>query len=672
MSTDQIPNKTQARKRLKDLREQLDYHSYRYHVLDDPEVADVEYDALMNELLVLEEAYPDLITPESPTQRIGAPPSDQFAPVEHRSMMMSLDNCFSLEELLAWGKRVERNIGAASGYVTELKMDGVAVNLIYEDGLFVKGATRGNGRVGEDITANLKTVRAVPLRLRGKYPKIMEVRGEVFMRTDDFEKLNATVGAAGLRTYANPRNAAAGSLRQKDPNVTAQRNLSLVCHGVGYIEGFRFKSHWESLESLKEFGLRTNSNNRRVNDLDEVYKFCTHWQENRHSVPYEIDGVVTKVDLIAEQEELGYTSKAPRWAIAYKFPPEERTTILKNIFASVGRTGVVTPFASLDTVFVGGVNISTATLHNEDEVARKDVRPKDTVIVRRAGDVIPEVVGPVLSKRPKNAWRWRMPKSCPSCGTELVRSEGESATRCLNAYGCPSQQRERLFHFASRGGMDIEGLGYQTIILLIERGWLHDLADIYFLKPEQLAELEGWGPRSIDNLMKAIDDSRTRPLSNLLAALGIPHVGSTAAELLATEVGSLEKLENMSAEELEAIEGVGPIIATAIASFFSEPRNREVLDKLRKGGLKPTVPRRRKKGPLTGKTIVLTGSLEGFSRSEAAAAVEERGGKVGSTVSKKTDYVVVGDSPGSKYDKAVDLGVETLDEAGFVALLKGS
>jgi DNA ligase (NAD+) len=584
-------------------------------------------------------------------------------------MMMSLDNCFSLEELLAWGKRVERNIGAASGYVTELKMDGVAVNLIYEDGLFVKGATRGNGRVGEDITANLRTVRAVPLRLRGKYPKIMEVRGEVFMRTDDFEKLNATVGAAGLRTYANPRNAAAGSLRQKDPNVTAQRNLSLVCHGVGYVEGFRFRSHWESLELLKEFGLRTNTNNRRVKNLDDVYEFCTQWQENRHSVPYEIDGVVTKVDPIAQQEELGYTSKAPRWAIAYKFPPEERTTILKDIFASVGRTGVVTPFANLDTVFVGGVNITTATLHNEDEVARKDVRPKDTVIVRRAGDVIPEVVGPVLSKRPKNTRRWRMPKTCPSCGTELVRNEGESATRCLNAYGCPSQQRERLFHFASRGGMDIEGLGYQTINTLIERGWLNDVADIYFLRPEQLAELEGWGPRSIDNLMKAIDDSRTRPLSSLLAALGIPHVGSTAAELLAGEVGSLEKLENMSAEELEAIEGIGPIIAKSIASFFSEPRNREVLDRLRKGGLKPTVPRRRKEGPLTGKTIVLTGSLEGFSRSEAASAVEDRGGKVGSSVSKKTDFVVVGDSPGTKYDKAVDLGVKTLDEAGFVALL---
>lgn len=663
------PNKTEARKRLKALREQLDYHSYRYHVLDDPEVADVEYDALMNELMVLEEAYPDLITPESPTQRIGAPPSDQFAPVEHRTLMMSLDNCFSLEELLAWGKRVERNIGQADGYVTELKMDGVAVNLIYEDGLFVKGATRGNGRVGEDITGNLKTVRAVPLRLRGKYPKIMEVRGEVFMRTDDFEKLNATAGAADLRTYANPRNAAAGSLRQKDPNVTAQRNLSLVCHGVGYVEGVRFKSHWDSLESLKSFGLRTNSNNRRVGKLDEVYEFCTHWQENRHSVPYEIDGVVTKVDPIAQQEELGYTSKAPRWAIAYKFPPEERTTILKDIFASVGRTGVVTPFASLDTVFVGGVNISTATLHNEDEVARKDVRPKDTVIVRRAGDVIPEVVGPVLSKRPKNTRRWRMPKTCPSCGTELVRNEGESATRCLNAYGCPSQQRERLFHFASRGGMDIEGLGYQTIVTLIERAWLRDVADIYFLEPEQLGELEGWGPRSIDNLMKAIDGSRTRPLSNLLSALGIPHVGSTAADLLASEIGSLEVLENMSAEELEAIEGIGPIIAKSIASFFSEPRNREVLDRLRAGGLRPTAPPRKKEGPLSGTTVVLTGSLEGFSRSEAAAAVEERGGKVGSSVSKKTDYVVVGDSPGSKYDKAVELGLEILDEAAFAALL---
>jgi DNA ligase (NAD+) len=662
--------KPQAKKRVAELREQIDYHSYRYHVLDDPEVADAEYDALVGELMELEAEFPDLITPESPTQRVGAPPSDQFAPSEHRTPMMSLDNCFSLEELLAWGKRVERNIGTPEAYVTELKMDGVAVNLTYEDGRFVKGATRGNGRVGEDITANLRTVKAVPLRLRGKSPELLEVRGEVYMRTDDFEKLNSKLGEQGHRLFSNPRNAAAGSLRMKDPNITAERNLSLICHGVGYLAGRRLKSHWEALSLLREWGLRTNPENKRLATLDEVYEFCSRWEEHRHDVPYEIDGVVAKVDSIAQQEELGYTSKAPRWAIAYKFPPEERTTLLNNIFASVGRSGVVTPFASLETVFVGGVNITTATLHNEDEVARKDVRPKDTVIVRRAGDVIPEVVGPVLSKRPKNARRWKMPKKCPSCGSELVRAEGEAATRCLNIYNCEAQRRERIFHFASRGGMDIEGLGYQTIIALIERGHLRDVSDIYFLTREQLAELEGFGEKSIDNLMNAIQASRKRPLAALLRALGIPHVGGAASEVLAQEVRSLEKLETMSAAELDSIEGIGPIIAEAIASFFGERRNRQVIARLREGGVKPVPPPKKKEGPLTGKSFVLTGGLEGFSRDEATQAIEDRGGKVTSSVSKKTDYVVLGDNPGSKYDKAVQLGVEILDEDGFKKLLR--
>ncbi|MFN2388494.1 MAG: NAD-dependent DNA ligase LigA [Actinomycetota bacterium] len=663
------PTKAQAARRARDLREAIDYHAYRYYVLDDPEVADAEYDALVGELMQIEREFPDLVTPDSPTQRIGAPPSDLFAPVRHRSRMMSLDNCFSLEELQAWGKRVERAIGNVDAFVVELKMDGIAVNLIYEDGVFVKGATRGDGHTGEDISGNLRTVRAVPLRLRGDAPKVIEVRGEVYMATADFEKLNERLGEGGGRTFANPRNAAAGSLRQKDPTVTAGRNLSLICHGIGHVEGRRFSSHSEALATIRALGLRTNPENKVLADLDAVYAFCTRWQEHRHDVAYEIDGVVVKVDAIAQQEELGSTSKAPRWAIAYKFPPEERTTLLEDIFASVGRTGVVTPFAGLETVFVGGVNITTATLHNEDEVARKDVRPGDTVIVRRAGDVIPEVVGPVLSKRPKNARRWRMPKKCPSCGHELVRNPGEAATRCLNLYDCPAQRRERLFHFASRGGMDIEGLGYQTIIALIERGRLRDVADIYFLKPDQLAELEGFGEKSIDNLIQAIDRSRTRPLPNLLTALGIPHVGFAGAEVLARELGSLERLEGCAVEELEAVPGVGPIMAGAIAGFFAEPRNREVLDKLRAGGVAPAPIAPPPEGPLSGKTFVLTGSLAGFSRSEAQRAIEERGGKVASSVSKKTDFVVVGEDPGSKHDKAVALGVPILDEAAFEKLL---
>ncbi|MGI8940287.1 MAG: NAD-dependent DNA ligase LigA [Actinomycetota bacterium] len=656
--------------RVGELREAINYHSYRYHALDDPEIADAEYDALNNELIEIEAAHPDLVTPDSPTQRIGAPPSDQFAPVPHRTPMMSLDNCFSLEELKAWGQRAERLISKVDAYMTELKMDGIAVNLVYQDGVFTRGATRGDGRTGEDITANLKTINAVPLRLRGDdVPDVVEVRGEVYMRTDDFDNLNERLGNAGLKTFSNPRNAAAGSLRQKDPSVTAERKLSLVCHGVGYVKGRRFKSHSEALAFVRELGLRTNSKNKVVNDLDDVFERCAHWQEHRHEVVYEIDGVVVKVDSIAQQEELGFTSKAPRWAIAYKFPPEERTTILNAIFASVGRSGVVTPFASLETVFVGGVNITTATLHNEDEVARKDVRPKDTVVVRRAGDVIPEVVGPVLSKRPKGARRWKMPKNCPSCGAELVRNEGESATRCLNIYECPAQQRERVFHFASRGGMDIEGLGYKTIIMLLDKGWVTDVSDIFFLTPELFEGLEGWKSKSIDNLMKSIDESRTRPLASFLTALGIPHVGFSAAEVLAEEVGSLDMLESMTEEDFEAVEGIGPVIAQSLSSFFAEKRNRAVLDRMRAGGVKPTPPEPKKEGSLTGKTFVLTGSLEHFSRSEAQSALEDLGGKVTSSVSTKTDYVVVGDNPGSKFDKAKQLGVEVLDEDGLRKLL---
>ncbi|HVF52903.1 MAG TPA: NAD-dependent DNA ligase LigA [Actinomycetota bacterium] len=660
--------KKQAAARLAELRKTIDHHAYRYYVLDDPELADVEYDALMTELIELETEWPDLVTPDSPTQRVGAPPSDLFAPVQHRAPMMSLDNSFSIEELQAWGRRLERLIGTPGGFVGEVKMDGIAVNLIYEDGALVKGATRGNGLVGEDITGNLKTVRAVPLRLQGKPPSVMEVRGEVYMRTDEFTKLNETLGDAGAKTFANPRNAAAGSLRQKDPKVTASRNLSLICHGVGFLRGARFTSHWEALETLRDLGLRTNPENRRLTTLEEVYEFCAHWQEHRHDVPYEIDGVVVKVDPISEQEELGSTSKAPRWAIAYKFPPEERTTLVKNISVHVGRTGAATPWAQLEPVFVGGVTVSTATLHNEDEVKRKDIRIGDTVVVRRAGDVIPEVVGPVTSKRTGKERKFKMPKKCPSCGSDIVRPEGEAVARCTGI-DCPSQRVERLFHFASRGGMDIEGLGYQTIIAMVDRGWLRDVGDIYSLTREQLAELEGFGEKSIDNLMRAIEASKKRPLSNLLIGLGIRHVGGTSGRDLAAEVGSLDRLKTITQEELEGIEGIGPVIATSIRDFFDQKGNLQVIAKLQAAGVDPTEVARVASGPLSGRTFVVTGTLEGFSRSEAIAAVEDRGGKVASSVSKKTDFVVVGENPGSKHDKAVTLGVPVLDEAAFTKLL---
>ncbi|MBA3431803.1 MAG: NAD-dependent DNA ligase LigA, partial [Actinobacteria bacterium] len=626
---------TSPGKRIDELRKAIDHHSYRYHVLDDPEVADAEYDALMSKLIELETEHPELVTQDSPSQRVGAPPSDLFAPVSHRTPMTSLDNCFSLEELEAWAKRLERLIAKPDGYVVELKMDGVAVNLIYEDGVLVKGATRGDGRVGEDITGNLRTVRAVPLRLRGNAPKVLEARGEVYMQIKDFEKLNERLGEADLRQFSNPRNAAAGSLRQKDPTVTASRNLSLICHGLGYVAGKRIASQWEAHEMMRDLGLRTNPENRRVETLDEVYDFCTHWQQHRHDVPYEIDGVVVKVDPTAQQEELGYTSKAPRWAIAYKYPPEERTTLLNDIQVHIGRTGAATPFARLEPVFVGGVTVSSATLHNEDEVKRKGVLIGDTVVVRRAGDVIPEVVGPVASTRTGKERPFEMPKKCPSCGSDIVRLEGESVARCTGI-DCPSQRVERLFHFAARGAMDIEGLGYKTILAMTERRWLKDISDIYYLEPSQLEELEGFGAKSIDNLMTAIERSKKRPLGNLLVGLSIAHVGGTAAFDIAAEVGSLDKLRTMTADGLQSLEGIGPKIATSIETFFAQERNQAVIDRLEAAGVDPQAPPKKSSGPLEGKTFVLTGSLEGFSRSEATAAVEQRGGKVTSGVSKKT------------------------------------
>jgi DNA ligase (NAD+) len=655
-------------RRIAELRAAIDHHSYRYHVLDDPEITDAEYDALMEELKSLESQHPDLVTPDSPTQRIGAPPSTQFAPVEHRMAMTSLDNVFSLEALLAWGRRVERLIGTRHEFVAELKMDGIAVNLIYEGGNFVKGATRGDGRIGEDITANLRTVGAVPLRLRGKPPAVLEVRGEVYMNVADFEKLNTGLSEAGARVFANPRNAAAGSLRQKDPAITASRSLSLICHGVGYVEGKRFASHWDALEALKGWGLRVNPRNERVATLDEVYERCSHWQLHRHDVAYEIDGVVVKVNSIAQQEELGYTAKAPRWATAYKFPPEERTTEIEDIKVHVGRTGAVTPWAQLKPVFAGGVTISTATLHNEDEIARKDIRIGDTVIVRRAGDVIPEVVGPVVSTRTGDERVFEMPKQCPSCKSAIVREEGEAIARCTGI-DCPSQRVERLFHFASRAAMDIEGLGYQTIIALTEKGWLEDVGDIYALTPDRIAELEGFADKSIANLMAAIEASKKRPFANLLFGLGIRHVGGTAAQVIAQEVGSLDRLQEMTAPELEALEGIGPVIARSLETFFAQPRNLEVIAKLRRAGLNFRAPPRPRGGPLGGATFVLTGSLDGFTRQQASKAIEDRGGKVASSVSKKTTYVVVGADPGSKADKAKQLGVEILDEAAFSKLV---
>ncbi len=662
--------------RVEELREQIRYHLHRYHVVDDPVISDAEYDVLFNELLALEAAHPELVTPYSPTQRVGAPLAGVFAAVEHLERMFSLDNVDSAEGLHDWRDRLVRMLGREpGGYVCELKIDGLAVSLTYENGVLVQGATRGDGVTGEDITANVRTIDAVPLRLRGDPPAVIEVRGEIYMPVSVFEELNARQAEQGLRPYANPRNTAAGSVRQKDPSVTASRKLSIWAYQVGYLEGGPdLASHHHALEWLGGFGLRVNPASRRVEDLAAVEEYVAEALRRRHEYDYEIDGVVIKVDELAEQRAAGFTAKSPRWAVAYKLPPEEKNTLLRSIEINVGRTGAVTPYAVLEPVFVGGVTVGAATLHNEGEIHRKDVRPGDTVIVRRAGDVIPEVVGPVLAARPAGRRKWHMPKTCPFCGSPIVRPEGEAKARCTGGYACPGRLREDLFHFASRGAMDIEGLGYRTVDLLLREGIIGDPADIFTLDRERLLGLEGWGDASVDNLMAAIDAARDRPLARLLTALGIPHVGGTVARLLGREFRTLECLMAAAPEEITAIDGVGPEIAGSIREWAEDPDNVALVSKLAAAGVRLGDPEAETSGAgaiLEGVTLVLTGTLEGLSRDEAKAAVEERGGKVAGSVSRRTTAVVGGRAPGSKLRKAEELGVPVLDEAAFRQLLAG-
>ncbi|MEX0991470.1 MAG: NAD-dependent DNA ligase LigA [Actinomycetota bacterium] len=665
--------RAEAKLRVEELRDQINRHQYRYYVLDQPEVADAEYDELFRELEALEAGYPELVTPDSPTQRVGGVPPELFAPVDHRAPMLSLDNAFSSEELLAWGERVRKSVGDEARYSCELKIDGVAVALSYQEGRLVQAATRGDGRVGEDITANARTIRTVPQKLLAADPPgLIEVRGEVYFPSAAFEGLNRDLTERGEKAFANPRNAAAGSLRQKDPKITASRPLSLWCHSFGYAEGVSFDSHSGFLAWCAGAGLPVQPTSEVQDSLAGVQGYTSRWEEQRHSVDWEIDGVVVKVDQVAAQQELGATSKAPRWAIAVKFPPEERTTVLRTIDVHVGRTGKVTPFAWLEPVFVGGVTVTTATLHNEDEVRRKDVRAGDTVIVRRAGDVIPEVVGPITSKRKKSARRWKMPATCPACGTALVRDEGAADYRCPNRRGCPMQGEEALFHFASRGAMDIEGLGFKTLTALRDRGLLEDVGDIYTLTAEQLAGLPGFKERSIANLLGAIDGSKDRPLWRLLVGLNIRHVGEHVAQVLARAFPSMDLLAAAGLEELEAVPEIGPEIAASAYEWFREDENAAVLAKLREAGLRfedPVSEQPDLDGPLAGVTVVLTGGLSGLSRDEAKERAERAGARVASSVSKKTDLVVAGENPGSKYDTAVELGVEVVDEAEFLRRL---
>ena len=658
------------------LRAEITAHNRHYYEEDEPVVSDAEYDALVRELTAIEAEFPELVVPDSPTQRVGGRAvTSLFSEVRHRVPMMSLDNVFSFDELQDWGKRLERRLGTdedRATYVCELKIDGFAISLTYDHGRYVQAATRGDGEVGEDITANVATIEAVPKELAGSPPSLLEVRGEIYMPIAAFERLNKRQADAGDRLFANPRNSAAGSVRQKDPSITASRELSLWTYQLGAVDdGPAFATHTETLEWMRHRGLPVNPEIRHFDTLDEVYEYCGRWQEQRHDLPYEIDGVVVKVDELRLRAELGSTSKAPRWAIAYKFPPEERTTKLKDIMVSIGRTGKATPFAVLEPVFVGGSTVQLATLHNEDQVRAKDVRPGDTVIVRKAGDVIPEVVKPVLAERPKGLRKWKFPTTCPVCGSPLVRLDGESDTFCTNVE-CPGQRLARISHFTSRGALDIEGLGERTVSVFLDHDLIHDPADIYSLDWDRVRELDGFGEVSVTNLQRAIDASKQRPLANLLVGLGIRHAGGTVSRVLAAVFGHLHRLMAASEEEIAAVEGVGPIIAKSVHEFFVNEGNRDLVARLEGAGLNfegpaaPSLPQ-----TLEGKSIVVTGTLAGYSREAAEEAIKARGGKAPGSVSKKTTAVVVGEAPGAaKLTKAEELGVPVLDEDAFTALLE--
>jgi DNA ligase (NAD+) len=665
--------------RIDELRALIEHHNERYHTLDDPEISDADFDLLVRELRGLEEQHPDLVTPDSPTQRVGGATSPTFAPVEHAIAMMSLDNAMSAEELRAWADRVARGLGdVRPRFACELKFDGLAMSLRYEKGRFVRAATRGDGRVGEDVTANVATIRDVPATLTAADPpEVLEVRGEVYMTRAAFERLNARAADAGEKPFVNPRNSAAGSLRQKDPAMTARRELSFWSYQLGEVRGVpELASHVDTLTYLRTLGLPVDDHVVTFDAIDDVVAHCEHWQQHRHDLPFEIDGVVVKVDDVGQRAALGVTSRAPRWAIAYKFPPEERTTRLLDIQVSVGRTGRATPFAVLEPVFVGGSTVAMATLHNQDQVALKDVRPGDTVVVRKAGDVIPEVVGPVLSLRPADSEPWTFPTACPRCGNPLVRPEGEADTRCV-APDCPAQRDQKIVYFASRGGMDIEGLGEQMVEKLTRHGLVADASDLYRLTVEQLVELDRVGTLSAGNLVDAIRASTERPLARLLTALGIRHLGPAASAALVASFGTLDAIAAATKDQLAAVDGVGEVIAETVRSWFDQPANREFIERLRAAGVNfgvapetaaavPTVEQ-----TLAGRSVVVTGTLRGYTREDAAAAIVARGGKSPGSVSATTFALVVGDAPGaSKLSKAESLGVPILDEAHFEALLE--
>lgn len=677
--------------RIKVLYDQIHHHNYRYHVLDDPIVSDAEYDALIRELRALEQQYPELVTADSPLRRVGATPSEKFAKVRHPVPMLSLGNAFDENDARAWRERILRLLGPDTpvAYTVEPKIDGLAIALTYENGRLVRGATRGDGETGEDVTVNLRTIPSVPISLgtgnlgadgsqaqaseQVQIPRSIEVRGEVYMRVADFEKLNTRLAAAGEKVTANPRNAAAGSLRQKDPSVTAGRPLRFFAYAAGPFEGVRLDSQWETLQYFKALGFPVNRDTRRFTDFEEALAYCNEWMTKRNTLEYEADGVVLKVDSFAQQRELGVVGRDPRWAVAWKFPARETTSRLLDIVVNVGRTGVITPNAVIEAVNIGGVIVRNASLHNADYIAERDIRIGDYVMVKRAGDVIPYIIGPITDRRDGSERVWAMPQHCPACGTALERVEGEVAYRCPNFAICPAQLVRRIEHFVSRGAVDIAGIGEKQARLFVDQGLIKDVADLYTLRADQFKGMEGFGDKRVSNLLTAINDAKARPLPRLITGLGIRFVGEVAAQLLAAHFGSLEALANATKEQIEAIDGIGPAVAASVAQFFSVPENRALVQKLKDVGVQTDIsPARVPQAgdQLEGKTFVITGTLPSLSREQAADLIVAHGGKVTGSVTKKTSYLLVGSDPGgTKYTKALELNIPQLDEVGLLALL---
>ena len=655
------------RKRIEKLREEIEYHNYRYYILDQPEISDAEYDRLMRELEKLEGQSPEFRSPNSPTQRVGASPLEEFEVVRHTIPMLSLANAFNESEARDFDKRVKKFLGTSEEieYVAEPKFDGLAVELVYEQGQFIVGSTRGDGVNGENITQNLRTLRTIPLQLLRKeipVPERLEVRGEVIMQLKRFKELNRTREEREEPPFANPRNAAAGSVRQLDPKITAGRPLEIYFYALGEVRGWTFKTQWDVLKTLPKWGLRTNPHIRKCKNIEEVLDYYHDMNENRETLPYEIDGTVIKVNRFDLQIRLGEIARSPRWALAFKFQPKQETTKILDIRVQVGRTGALTPVAVMEPVKVGGVEVSRATLHNQDEIDRLGVRIGDTVVIQRAGDVIPEVVQVVPSKRTGKEKKFEMPSKCPVCGAEVVKEE--AIHRCIGL-DCPAQLKGRIKHFASKRAMDIDGLGVKLIEQLAGKGLVKDVADIYYIKKEQLVELERMADKSAQNIIDAIEKSKTKPLSKFLYALGVRNVGETTAEDLASHFPRLEDFFRLSEEDLMEVQGIGPEVAASVHQFFGDKKNRESIDRLKKAGVKVIEAKAKEKGKLAGKTFVFTGTLKTFGRDEARSLVESMGAKTASSVSKKVDFVVAGEDPGSKFDKAKELGIKTLTEEEF-------